>query len=130
MFNFNWLRGNAPSTNGSPMESWFNPGVVCPDGTVTWHWAGDDFPSNRSSEDKSALFPKRPSLSMEVQHSEKIHYHYHRFGMGPWLFLGLQMSLAIALLLTLSPDSQPPTPDTSLDSLTIPKPDYLIGFLY
>ncbi len=126
MFNLKWLRGKAPATNGPPVVPWFNPGVVCPDGTVMWLSDDDDW----SHRDKESHLTAHDSSSTAAQHSEQIHYHYHRFGMGPWLFLGLQVSLAIALLLILSPTPEPPDQETPLDSRTIPKPDYLIGFLY
>ena len=125
MFNFNWLRGQAPSTSRLPMDSIFDSGVVCPDGTVMWLWNEDDA-SNHWSGDADRCPSQRSSLPMD--HSlEHIHYHYHRFGMGPWLFVGLQMSLAIALILVLSVP-QPPVQDAPVDSLAITQADNRIGF--
>ena len=112
------------------MESWFEPGVVCPDGTVMWSWEGDDASSHWAGGSDQRSQSSTPALASAVEHSDHVHYHYYRFGMGPWLFLGLQVSLAIALLLILSPDSKPPAPEASWDSLSVPTPDYLIGFLY
>lgn len=124
MFKLDWLRGQALATNTSPMGT-FDSGVVCPDGTVMW--VSNDEESFNMGVEANA---QSQTSSSNVQQAEQVHYHYHRFGMGPWLFLGLQVSLAIALLLILSPSPEPPAPEAPLDLSTIPKPDYLIGFLY
>ena len=128
MFKLNWIRDKVSSMSDPPMGSWFDPGVVCPDGTVMWLWDGDDASSGRRGEPERS--PQRYSTPYEDSGIEQVHYHYHRFGMGPWLFLGLQISLAIALLLVLSPHFQTPNQDATLDSLTMSQPDDLTGFLY
>lgn len=127
MFNFNWIRGKAPSTNAPLMDSIFDAGVVCPDGTVMWLWREDDVSPNRLGE--ADRCPNQRSSSIVDHSPEQIHYHYHRFGMGPWLLVGLQISLAIALMLILSVP-QPSEQNAPLNSLVSPQPDDLIGFLY
>ncbi|MEM9216170.1 MAG: hypothetical protein AAGD25_17720 [Cyanobacteria bacterium P01_F01_bin.150] len=119
MLKFNWFRGESSSRSSTTVGASFSSGVVCPDGTVMWLCQGDDYSANKGQKsDLSSL--QCQSADVDHNHSpQQVHYHYHRLGMGPWLFLGLQMSLAIALLLILSPNSQSPTIEPPMDSLTI-----------
>ena len=120
MFNLNWLCGEVSSTNGPPMTSWFDPGVVCPDGTVMWGWDEDNSPSLLGDSHRS---PNSSPLVRAAHTPEQVHYHYHRLSMGPLVFWGLQVSLAIALFLILSPNSQLPEQGTPVDSSAIRQPD-------
>ena len=145
MFNFKWLRGNAPTTDssssGAILGHHFEQGVVFPDGTVMWIRDEDSLsPSNRRDSSSGSLRPSTKSGAKEVQEDsnqatqahrqDHVHYHYYDFGSGPWLFLGLQVSLAIALMLIMTPDPQTPAEAAPIDSFASSTPAYLIGFLY